>query len=206
MLNQRGNLLIILGVILLIIIVVVLGFYYFNTIKEHSERSPSIASTLQTTPTPNVDDTVNWQTYTDEKLRFTIKYPNEIVILRSFGNSEGGAVFVRANESEEDFRSITTLNIYFRGESGTTPEQALKSECPTREDESCQEKFEAATINNAVGVRTLGPNYPQEDNYYLTSHSGKSKVVRLFLFPKSNNTNEDLQQFKKMIHTFRFLD
>lgn len=204
--NHRGNLLIILSIVLLIVVAGA-GVHYFNITKQN-EQSPSLTtSTIQTvTPSPALDDTVSWQTYTDNKLKFFIKHPEDIVVIRSFADSEGGVVFARAKESKKDFRSITTLDIYFRGEVGTTPEQALKNECSTRIGEGCQEKYEAVHINNAVGIRTLGPNYPNDNNYYLIGQNGKSKVVRLGLFPESNDLNEDLRQFKKMIQTFAFLN
>jgi len=210
--HKPGNLLILVGVVI-VILVVGFGAYFLGINRNQSSSqysqqvtTPSTTPSTIVSPSPLSDETATWQTYTDGKLRFSIKHPEDIVIIRSFADAEGGAVFARAKESKEDFRSITTLDIYLRGEVGTTPEQALKSECPTKVGEGCQEKFEAVTINNAVGIRTLGPNYPNENNYYLTSQSGKSKVVRLLLFPKSNNPNEDLGQFKKMLQTFRFLD
>lgn len=210
--NKKGSLLIPIAIVFMVLVVGV-GAYFFGIKRNQSSSqysqqasTPSTTPSTSVSPSPLSDETATWQTYTDEKLKLSIKYPNDIVIIRSFADAEGGVVFARAKESKEDFRSITTLDIYLRGEVGTTPEQALKSECPTRVGEGCQEKFEAVTINNAVGIRTLGPNYPNENNYYLTSQSGNSKVVRLLLFPKSNNPNEDLGQFKKMLQTFRFLD
>lgn len=166
--------------------------------------APPATPTSISLTTPTIDPTANWKTYTDEKLGVSIKYPSDIVVLRSIPGDM--VMFTKNINSKKDFRYITTLDINFRGEVGTTPEQALKGECPTREGESCQEKFEKVTINNAIGIRTLGPNYPYEDNYYLTINNKTSKVVRLFIFPKGDNPTEGLEIFKEMVETFKFLE
>lgn len=55
--------------ILFTVIVVGFGTYYIVTRKA--------TPTTTTTPSPTTDETVGWKTYSDEKLGYTIKYPND---------------------------------------------------------------------------------------------------------------------------------
>ena len=151
-------------------------------------------------PSP-ADETANWKLYTDDNLGFSIKYPTEISIRRTL--SEGGVEFGKAKDLQKDFRQVNMLAVYKRGEPGNDPETAFRSsECP----KPCSEKTQKVSINNATGIKTLGPGYPFEHNYYLANQNKTSKVVRLFLFKNNLDTDMDTKVFEKMIATFHFLD
>lgn len=154
------------------------------------------------------DETANWSTYKDTKLKFSLKYPSNgnIVILRSL--AEGGVELVRKEEKDKDIADIQLkLSVYYRGETGLDPERAFREgEC----SKPCDEKTEKVNINNAVGITTLGPNYPGKDNYYLTDQNQKGPVLRLFLSNiydfqgQSALHAEDIAIFRKIIQTFKF--
>lgn len=163
-------------------------------VASSSATSPAASSTAQLS---------SWITYTNNELGFSIKHPSDIVII---DESDIHSTFARLEDSHKNFDAITTLGIYKRGDVGVTPEAGLQSECPKMNNKPCQENYAPVRINNAVGIKTLGPNYPNEDNYYLTSSSGKSKLVRVYLSHLSFNKNEDLSKFKEMIQTFKFIN
>lgn len=141
----------------------------------------------------------NWQVYTDDKLRFTIKYPVEISVRRTL--SEGGAEFGKTKDLGKDFREVNILGVYKRAEAGKDPEIVFRnSECP----KPCNEKTQKVVIGNSVGIKTLGPQFPFEHNYYLTNQNKTAPVIRLWLFPNSLDPDQDTEVFTKMISTFQF--
>ncbi len=163
-----------------------------SVLKELNPTAPVIppaGPVNQASPTP--DPTANWKTYVDSKLMFSVRYPEEITILRKL--PEGGVEFVRTSEAKKDFREITRLSIYFRGEKGTDPNDAWKSECP----KPCTEKNKNVSINNAVGVKKT-----DSDVYYLTNTSKTLPVIGLFISPGIND--KDFTVFNQILSTFKF--
>ena len=198
--NQKG-----FAHLLLVIVVFVVGV---GGLLYYSWQKGLIKTTSQNviSPTPSDTkdvsvDTENWKTYSDQKLRFSIKYPETVKILRSFPEVSG-VEFVRKEDFEKDYLEITMLVIYFRGKEGSDPEQVFRdSDC----GKPCNEKTENVKINNAVGIRTLGPRYPYEHNYYLTDQNKKVPVVRISLVPNPVDPNKDITLLAQILSTFKFL-
>ncbi len=164
------------------LLLVTTGLYLFQKSQMASQKNIQIVQN-------------NFETYTDSTLNFSIEYPENIVIYRTF--PEGGVEFMRREDSKKDFNEITTLAVYLRN--GDTPELALESEC----SKPCVEKYDPVTVNNAVGIKTLGPSY-NENNYYLQNINTK-KIVRVFIGIKGDQ-KENIDDFKKMINTFKFVE
>ncbi len=192
-------------IILIVVFMILVGggattYVAFNNKSKPAPIVPKEAPISTPSPTP-VDETANWKTYVDAKLNFSIKYPPQIAIYRTL--SEGGVEFVKSENKEKDLREVNTLAVYSREVGGTNPEEVFKnSECP----KPCNEKIEQVELNNAMGVKTLGPGYPYTYNYYLTNKNKTATVVRLFISPNNIDPDKDLTLFEKMFFTFKFLD
>jgi hypothetical protein len=115
------------------------------------------------TPYPSVyivntfpEETKNWEIYINEYFGISIHYPQDIVIKKS---EKDVVWFAKANDAQKDFRSINLLQIYFRGEEGANPEEALKRECGT----PCNGTYVPAVVNNAHGFKAT--NSLNTNNY-----------------------------------------
>ncbi|OGE19921.1 hypothetical protein A3A14_01140 [Candidatus Daviesbacteria bacterium RIFCSPLOWO2_01_FULL_43_38] len=191
---------IVMGIVVLVLVGV--GAFYLGK-KAAVLKPQNQVVTSQVTPSSTPDETANWKTYTDQKLKVSIKYPDSIIILKSL---PGRSVeFAKQKDYAKDFRLINTLAIYLRGEVGFDPEEVFRNgEC----GRPCDEKIQSVQINNAMGIKTLGPNYPSTDNYYLIKEDKTSPVIRLSVFEFGNpaDLDKDLEPFKKMVQTFKFLE
>ena len=199
---RRGYLVPPVIVILALIMFFVAIVLYLNSdlvkkAKSNSNQATSSLDTLRIT-SPGAKEIANWKVYTDDKLKFSIMYPTEISVRRTL--SEGGAEFGKTKDLGKDFRQVNILGVYKRAETGNDPESVFKnSECP----QPCNEKTQKVVIGNAIGIKTLGPAYPFEHNYYLTNQNKTTPVVRLWLFPNNLDPDQDTEVFAKMISTFR---
>lgn len=233
-------LLILVGV--LILVAVGSGAYYLGTVKNKpsnqnqvvtSQTNPSpIVQRAQLTPSPSPDETANWKEYRDEILKFSIKYPDDLVEIDHLipgADTEQGiyAAFILIKEANEARINLEkrpkddpsrawdpgtgavkiVLKIFNRGAAGgkktNVPTRLIDVECA----QPCDERTEEVRINNANGVRPLGPHYPYKDFYYLTNES-RDIVVRINIDKDSQKYSDDSPEiilFRRMIDTFKFL-
>ena len=80
-LPKKSNFLIILLSSLLIISLMIAGFFAFQTqrlVKELRVMSDESKQKTVATPEPTSDPTADWKTYTNDKYKFSLKYPSEI--------------------------------------------------------------------------------------------------------------------------------
>lgn len=174
---------------------------------------------VQPSPTPTVDPTANWKTYTNTKYGYTIKYP------------EGFGV--------DELEGVTTI---FKGEKLKTPPGSIIDPYPTSlaiynrknvnfrnaaaacEAELCQNlnnsavgqnwRKEQAQINNASGVKVYSVTRKYSLDYYLANSDG-SQIVRIPMganIAESSGVNDENQQLdafnslQQILSTFKFLD
>lgn len=139
--------------------------------------------------------TAEWKAYTHPQLKFTIKYPEDIIPVNE--NPES-VTFVRKNEGNPG-RSNFTISLFITRSKGTTLEDAVKADMC----EGCDSTTEKSRIGNGVGLQGM-TGFASQENYYLMDISGNSPVLRLYLSP--NNKYPDYDTFKKVLSTFRFSD
>ena len=193
-----------------VIILALIMFFVALVLYLNSDLVKNAKNSTQTTPpsseiikitSPDAKEIANWKVYTDNKLRFTIKYPPEVAVRRTL--SEGGVEFGKTKDLGKDFREVNILGVYKRAEAGKDPAEVFRnSEC----SKPCNEKTQKVVIDNAFGIKTLGPAYPFEHNYYLTNQNKTVPIVRLWLFPNNLDPDQDTDAFTKMISTFQFLN
>jgi hypothetical protein len=103
--NKGGNFLIILLSILLIISSLIAGLFAYQTqklVKEISKLQITPTPAASTKPSPTIDPTLDWKTYTKDQISF--KYPNEWTISEqqnqtSMENKEGAKITIKWNDT-----------------------------------------------------------------------------------------------------------
>lgn len=75
--NKISQKLFIPSVVLLLIITVVLVAFKFIKTKKVTAPQPTPTALTQTTPSPTLDPTANWKTYTNNTYGFSFKYPSD---------------------------------------------------------------------------------------------------------------------------------
>ncbi len=86
---QRGFAPIIILFVILVIAIIVGGAYYLGKSSQVFPQLPQATPIVnQTSPSPVVNQTANWQTYTDKNLNFTFKYPPGL-IAQPYTNADG---------------------------------------------------------------------------------------------------------------------
>lgn len=106
--EKNNNFLVTLLSVLLLISVFIAGFFAYQTqnlVSELTKLQPTSTPIVEATPTP--DPTVNWKTYTDNKLNISFKYPEDLTIRM---NENGVVEFLDAKDQFAfNFNGIQTL-------------------------------------------------------------------------------------------------
>jgi len=144
-------------------------------------------------------DTRDWAIYKHEKLRFSIKYPDNVVVWK---NSPEWVVFTPKEYSETDYFPAVAIQVIDRGNSDNSVETALLNETPIVNGDRIANSREVK-LNNAVGLQVMLNSGPVQ-RYYLTDTEGVGPVVVLFLGNDIEYLNPDISQLEKMLTTFRF--
>ncbi|MDO8498481.1 MAG: hypothetical protein Q7S44_01725 [bacterium] len=100
---------------LLIILVATLaaGFFYWGkSLLGLPQQNPPTSPQISTTPTPKVDEAVDWKTYNDEKYGFSAKYPPDWSVV-DITNEEVGVDFTSDNKPvTKPLKQFLKENIY----------------------------------------------------------------------------------------------
>lgn len=197
--------------ITLILAAVLIGLYFLKsfyglTRSVPEQASLSFESKYSPFPTPSVD-TSTWNIYYDPILKFSIKYPSEVMI---DPGAIGTGEFVAFIFKDEDWRNLPRnsggyekLEIYDRGGVGKSAFETFKNvEC----GEPCKKKEEEARkvkINNAYGIN-LSNNLGY--NFYLTDKDEKGNTIRVILdtgfYPRLDKNK--LFTLESMMKTLKF--
>lgn len=116
---QKGQGLILVLIGILVIMVVASGAFYLgrSTARQPQSKSSFVTSSSQQTPSPIVDETANWKTYTNTKIGFKIKYPPRypIPVLPS-GRADAPTIYADGTEDNAFviFGTTTLDAIYLR--------------------------------------------------------------------------------------------
>lgn len=125
--------------ILITLLLILLAFvaaicvYLFIQIKELNTQLTATPTPLPT-PVASVDPTSNWQAYTNNDLKFSLKYPNDFIIIQDgwqgIGKDERGFYIVDMEQSEKHFSFIIDYRPRPKTPGGVTitkPEQAIQA-------------------------------------------------------------------------------
>lgn len=201
--NQRGNLPIILAVLVLLL-VVGSGAYYLGTQKSKQTTStqdtPIPTNTASNTPTQTNE--AELKTYTSTPLGFTIKYPsewitNELTNSVSFrppgdiANKDWGLVAVIV-ENKKDM----TLDSYIN-----------ERLCHSPGDCASAQNAESITISGLQGKKVVNPPAPVPSQIVVVIKGDKVYTLNVTLdksFEEMYSISEKEQIFNEMLSSFTF--
>jgi hypothetical protein len=148
-----------------------------------------------------------WQTYTDEKLGFSMQHP-DTVILDARQTAVGRIiVFVTASDKAAPLPGkVTALYVADTTKIGIDGFSAFrKGDCGTK----CTVSYKTVpwvNINNTFGVKNPMPG--DVHNYFLTDKEQSRTVMNVyvggFVDEKDKAVQEKIKTFEKMIKTFQF--
>lgn len=189
-----GFLLIILA---LAILAIAAGTYYLGVISTQQKTS-KVSQQVQPTPIP--DPTTSWNTYTNNKYEYSVRYPDFITL-----KTAGDDVIFYYKKDEDESEAITNnelptyytkgLHFYFRSGS---PTEAASLEMPSR-------PVQQVEINNSKGVKITDLDF----DYYLAPKTGNSPTIRIgYLALKGFQTEEGIKErvntYGQILSTFKF--
>lgn len=202
---------IILGVVLVTLLAG--GGYYYVTQKSGQVNKPQVV-----VPTKTADETVDWETYTNSKYNFQIKYPTDYNIREIVG-----AVYIYKGDKSSTPRGASAAAYPVALEIWNRYNTKYKSAEDACEVELCNAfkrtqlskylKKETAQINNALGIKFYSTDSlePYRISYYLAD-SDVSQVLRIdirnekedLLTTDPNQQQANFATLQKILSTFRF--
>lgn len=162
--------------------------------------SPAEVST-KAGPTPTPDPTANWNVYTNNKYKYSVRYP-DFITLKSDYYETGIVFYYKKDELESrpifEFPAYYTngLSFYFRSDPAT---EAPKHELPRR-------PVQEVKINNSKGVKIVDSDL----DYYLSSKTGDYSIRIIYQASKNYQTEEEIKErlkiYNQILQTFKFLE
>ena len=213
-LPQKNKHYLLLGAIVFLTIGLLAGIFLFQSNKISNKVAFSPTPTVVPTPLeyrkipPVENDTItSWQTFTDKKLKYTIKHPKNI-ILDKRQTSEGR---INAFIFEEDKTAtlpgkVTVLYLADTGKSGIDGFTAFsRGDCGANCDVS-HSKSDWITLNNVYGIKNPLPE--DVHNYYLTDKKQSGDVLNAYVGGytdmNDNKAKGKIEVFEEMIKTIQF--
>lgn len=201
-----------LGIILLIPIVLFISTIFFTKSKT---KQYAFAPTPTAVPTPAQyrkvspadDKTASWQTFTDDVLKYSIKYPSNIVLDKRQTVKGRITVFIFDEDKTASLPGkVTALYLADTHKKGIDGFTAFsRGDCGS----ACKVSFKKAdwiNINNVYGIKNPLPN--DIHNYYLTDKGQTGTVVNVYVGGYTNEKEKGVQEkigiFEEMIKTIQF--
>lgn len=201
-----------LGIILFIPVVLFVSAIFFT---KNKTSQYTFAPTPTAVPTPSeyrklssADNvTTSWQTFTDDQLKYSIKYPDNVVIDKRQTVQGRITVFVFDEDKTASLPGkVTALYLADTHKKGIDGFTAFsRGDCGSE----CKVSFKKAdwiNINNVYGIKNPLPN--DIHNYYLTDKGQTDTVVNVYVGGYTNEKGKGVQEkidiFEKMIKTIQF--
>jgi hypothetical protein len=176
-------------------------------VGNEAARKASVADEVVVTPTAyqqvaknNQDEIADWQTYTDEKLGFSLQHPSSIIVDERQTVEGRIIVFVMASDKEAPLPGkVTALYVADTTKIGTDAFSAFrKGDCGTE----CKVSYKNVpwvNINNAYGVKNPMPGDTQ--NYFLADKEQARTVMNVyvggFVDAQDKTVQEKINTFEK---------
>ncbi len=151
-------------------------------------------------------DTSSWETFTDEKLKFTMKHPSNVIIDERQTSEGRITVFIFEEDTEEPLPGkVTALYIADTGKKGVDSFSAFrKGDC----GKECNVSYKNASwvnINNTYGIKN--PMQGDVANYFLTDKKQANSVINFYVggyTKKEKAVQGKIDIFEQMIKTVQF--
>lgn len=196
------------GLTVLVILVVtglITGAYWFLVLGKSSADSDltgpvpkvttktSTESAKESTSSAEKDETADWGTYTDNRLKFQIKYPSAWTA--SFEDSKS----VSPEEPNKIYRIITLKkgdeSIRFLEGGGLGFDSAFENKTFNIGDEKVNLRFYSYSDTQSA--------YMSYDNLDIP---GSTEVLGFWIIVDKNTADKTITEIKKILSTFKFLD
>lgn len=186
----------------LIMVGVAGGAYYLGRTTSPKPELQNQVVTSSPQPSPSIDETANWKTYTSSDYKFSIKYPDFVVYKEKAFNDV--TFYYKTDEEDVPKNKYDLPNYYVKGlgilSRTGLPEEAASLELPNRPQEEVQ-------INNSQGVKIKDSIF----DYYLSSESNDKYSLRLiYRGSTAYQTEDEIQErsrvYQQMLLTFKFIE
>jgi hypothetical protein len=200
-----------LGILLLIIVGFLVSIFFF---ANNNTKKYNFAPTPTMVPTPSEyrkilpadQETTSWQTFTDDKLKYSIQYPKNITIDKRQTVKDRITAFVFEEDKTASLPGkVTALFLADTHKKGIDGFTAFsRSDCGSNCNASYK-NTDWVNINNVYGIKNPLPN--DVHNYYLTDKNQSGSVINAYVGGYINN-DKDVQNkidiFEEMIKTIKF--
>lgn len=178
--------------------------------KQHTSQQQVVA-TVTPTPTPYAlsqpdVDTSTWKTYTDPVLKYSIKYPENVMIDPGFNLPGTATSFIFTDENwktlPRNSHQYESLGIYARHGFGESPRDVGEDPYEQAVKDFGYGGFQRIVINNSYGIELKGGN-----TYYLTENEDVKKgkaFISLGIATFQGSDSKKLEILNQMLHTFKF--
>lgn len=172
-------------------------------VNPYTVITPSVFTRI--TPAKDVN-TSKWNTYTDKKSQFSLRYPTEIIIDERQTSEGRITVFIFEEDKEATLPGkVTGLYISDTHDKSTDGFSSFReNDCGAKCDLSYK-KADWVNVNNVYGIRNPLP----EDiaNYYVTDKDQKGNVINLYVggyLSKEESVKKKITTFEEIVKTIEF--
>jgi len=203
-------LIIVLGLILLAGII----FIVMSVNKKHTDSQTTLVEEIVVTPasfikisqSPDID-TSSWNTFSDEKLKFSIKYPSHIILDERQTVQDKLYVFIFDEDKVKRLPGkVTALYIADTHKKGVDGFTAFRQSDCGRECNISYKTVPWVNINNVYGIQNPLP--ADVHNYYLTDKTQTGSVINVYiggyLDKKDIEVQDKIETFEQVIKTIQF--
>ncbi len=176
-----------------------------DTLKSSTATSNSSTSTNPTTSNPNTsattaDETANWQTYTNSKYGWSIKYPSSITVKDNGAQGTSLKIVdqVVFNEGSDTAMTVTNYDYNVSDSQFKTP--FVGTIVPAHYDTKISEDLTKVNSMPAIELVAAGPKDTRIKNYYLRDSNNNLVSIGI------SNNYIDNTKVEKILNTFSFVN
>lgn len=175
----------------------VFGIYKYAQNQIPLEPVEGPTPSLEATPTP--DPTANWETYTNTKLNFLIKYPNEWAVDDSdTGPIEKQINIIRFYQSQD--QTNKTLDVLMI----TMYIQDNIRDVSLIDLEKNLEEVKTFGYDNILGIKGYDKQYLKENHKVYVADIIKNNLIYTLTTGSRVISDDDIETFNLILSTFRF--
>jgi hypothetical protein len=202
-----------LSIIIIIIIGLIAAIFFLTNKSQKTQFAFSPTPTAVPTPQeyreiePADKESASWQKFTDNKLKYTIQHPDEVLIdPRQTSNGRITVFIFNEDKTASLPGKVTALYLADTGKAGIDGFSAFaRGDCGTNCNVS-HTNSDWITVNNVYGIKNP---LPQDiHNYYLTDSKQSGSVLNAYIGGYTDMNDKKVQEkievFEEMIKTIHF--
>jgi len=139
------------------------GFRYWDNLKTSASTENSPAASLSPSQSPSANDTTNWPTYTNDKYKFLLQYPNSWITSTTDPQAED-IIFASDQESLAPQSAGMRVEIFFQDSNGKTLKSWVEANSVTANE---TEPIKEVTVSSQTGYQQEQTNIQKAVNTFL---------------------------------------